>query len=273
MYRTRPGLALLLMLMVLATILAAGLTVSALVLRELRITGTSDRGILAFYTAESALEQGLYLYRQQGEYGNLTVNEGDAADAWNNTVSTPASNGTWWRSAEKGEASFVQTVRENETAQVVLFDPDTPGSQAASVRLTWNTNPATCPGEGYGWLEVLQSGWEVATSQTASRRDFFAGADASGVIVNLDGDYPRVRLRALFADICDLRLEAFTGLDAGGSLYTLPTEIRITAAGEVADARQAVSVVLPEVIPQAGFFDYTIFTECSLTKGVIEACP
>lgn len=269
----RPGLALLLMLMVLATILTTALAISALVLRELRITGANDRGVLAFYTAESGLEQGLYLYRQKNEFANLVVSEGSTVDAWNNSVITPASNGKWWRSVVAGESSFTETLRQNETAQLVLFNPDVASSQARSVRITWNTSSASCAGGGYGWLEAVQSGWVTASSQTVTQRDFYAGSEASGVIVNLNGDFPRLRLRALFADVCNIEVEAFTGINAGGSVFSLPTEVRITAISEVVDTRQAVSVVLPKVVPQLGFFDYTIFSQCSFTKGIIEACP
>lgn len=266
----RRGVALLLALLVLAAILLGSLTASNLVLGELKLTRTSDQGLAAFYAAESGLEQGLYLFRQEGKeentVGELLVDESDA-------LILSGNDAEWWRSSTLTEPNFTATLEQNQVAEIVLFDPDNVSSQAGSVNITWQSNTSLCPSAGTEWLEVVQSWWNTSIASSQSSRTLFSASSSSGAVVNRAGDYPSVRLRALFTDICNLTLTAYNGANKTNGTFPLPARLTVTATGQLDDTKQALSVTVPQYAPQFGSFDYTIFSECSLTKGLVEACP
>lgn len=259
----RPGISLLLTLFVLSAILVAALSAGNLIFRELRITTSSDQGIRAFYAAESGLEQALFAFRRLNET-NLTIISDDAV---------AIGSGRWWRESQNTINELQTTLLENDDVEVALFDPSS-NDQAQSVRLEWIASATACPGVLYTWLEVVQSYWDVDAS--ASQRTLLSpqandpegDGIANGVIVNLAGNYPYVRLRSLFGDACGLRLQAFTGSDGTGSVYALPEQIEITSTGEVGDTRQSLSVTVPAKAAQFGAFDYTIFSEQPICKDV-----
>lgn len=250
------GLSLLLSLFVLSAILVSALSAGNLIFRQLKITGSGDRGIQAFYVAESGLEDALYDFRQLG-ITSLTINEGSALSL---------GKGRWWRTSSETVSSLNMILNENAVTEVQLFNPTNGNDQAQSIELSWNSDPTTCPGADFTWLEVVQSYWSVTQSQ--SQRSLLSSSDANSAIVNLSGSYPYVRLRALFGDACNLSLTAYDGIDGTGSVFDIPAQLQITATGEVSDARQALSITVPAKAPQFGAFDYTLFSESAICKGV-----
>ncbi|MDP3986305.1 MAG: hypothetical protein U1C53_02875 [Candidatus Veblenbacteria bacterium] len=251
------GFSLLLSLFVLSAILMAALSAGNLVVRELRLTTSFDQGVLAFYAAESGLEDALYDFRQKNS-PNLNVVE---------TSAITLGNGRWWRVSNTTLTEFSTTLLENEVAEVTLFN--TSGSaQAWSVRVSWTGNPTMCPGSDFTWIEVLQSYWVAGESQ--SQRSLLSPSDndTDGVTVNLSGSYPYVRLRALFGDACNLTLRAYAGLNATGASFNLPAQLEVTAYGAAGEARQALSITVPAHAPQFGAFDYTLFSEEAICKDV-----
>jgi hypothetical protein len=54
----------------------------------------------------------------------------------------------------------------------------------------------------------------------------------------------------------------------------LPSRVAITATGAFGTAHQAVEFRLPRLQPLTGAFDYAIFSQCSIVKGVTApVCP
>lgn len=250
------GLSLLLSLFVLSAILVSALSAGNLIFRQLKITGAGDRGVQAFYAAESALEDSLYKFRQLG-LTDLSVDEASAV---------PLGRGQWWRASSETVSSLEMTLLQNQVTEAQLFDPDNSANQAQSIRLSWSADPTVCPGADFTWLEVVQSYWNVTDSQ--SQRTLLSSSDAAGAVVNLSGSYPYVRLRALFGDACNLTLNAYVGVDGTGLAFDLPAQLQVTATGEVGDARQALSITVPAQAPQFGTFDYTLFSEEAICKDV-----
>ncbi len=250
------GLSLLLSLFVLSAILVSALSAGNLIFRQLKVTGTGDRGIQAFYVAESGLENALYDFRQLG-ITTLSVDESSAESL---------GRGQWWRTSSETVSSLNTTLAENEVIEVQLFKPESATEQAQSILLSWNADPSICPGADFAWVEVVQSYWNITQSQ--SQRSLLSSSQAGGVVVNLSGSYPYIRLRALFGDACNLNLTAYDGVDATGTAFDLPAQLQVTAIGEVVDARQALSITVPAQAPQFGAFDYTLFSESAICKGV-----
>ncbi len=263
------GMVLLLSLLVLAGVLLTSLTVGSLVLRELRVSIVSDQSQAAYYAAESGLEQGLYLWRLEQKKGtDLSVTEASP-------VALADSGASWWRQSSLTETTSLFTLKQNDSQQIDLFNPEDSldtSVKAQSVKLSWDNNANSCPGAGSEWLEVVWSAWQgAATLDYDVERRYFSSSQAGGVVINLDPSYVnyRLRLRALYGDVCDLAIQAYKQPNAVGETYELPAKVVINSVGRLGGTRQSLSVTLPALPPQAGVFDYTIFSECSIFKGSI----
>ena len=268
----RSGVALLLSLLVLSGVLAAALTVSTLVVREYRTTSTVDRGVVTFYAAESGLEQGLYMARQERK---TTAAEQEVTYA--NAITLPGSEAKWWRKADDTEEQLNFTLTQDVPVQIDLFNPDASLTQdLKSVTFRWNNDPATCPSAGPEWLEVL-----VSRSQRGSfsfdsyeeNRQFISSTDGgSGITIPFDSAYftYQLRLTARYANVCGLVVSVTASDDTP---YALPTRLSITATAELADTRQAITITLPRQAPRQGVFDYAIFSQASICKDTEAGCP
>lgn len=273
--KQRPGIVLLLALLILASVLATSLTVGSIVLRELRITHTSDRAVAAYYAAESGLEQGLYWWRANQKAGDeLLVNESDAKVLSSNQAK-------WWRSSQVTENQLITSLKKDQSTQLDLFDITNPlseSSQAQSLVISWDGNPSSCPSAGAEWLEISWAGWKGGTlSNMNVEKRYFSNSNVwyngsrQEFIVNLpidSVDY-RVRLKALFADLCDLRVTAYKTTNGGGpsDIYALPARLTINSTGQLINTRQSLSVTVPMYAPASNIFDFTVLSKCSILKG------
>ena len=272
--RDQRGVALLLSLLVLVAVLTATLTAASLVSRQYRLTATSDRGVVAFYAAEAGLEQGLYLLRQEGN--GLTWQDQkqliDHGDQGNPEVLQ--SNGAgWWRSSTFSQDLLQVTLPKDQTIQLQLFDPAA-STQAQSISLSWDSRVEVCPQAGFEWLELVQSGLDSNSLASVSERRYLSASDASGATQNLAASFPVVRLRALYADICGLSVQAYAGPDRSGGTYKIPSRVTVTTTAGLGGTLQSLSFTVPASVPQAGAFDYAIFSEATICKGfaVSEPC-
>lgn len=271
----KSGIVLLLALLILASVLATSLTVGSIVLRELRITHTSDRAVAAYYAAESGLEQGLYWWRADQQKGaDLYVDANSP-----NILSSNQSS--WWRSSQVTENQLLMSLKKDQSTQLDLFDitdPLSEANQAQSLVVSWDGNPASCPGAGAEWLEVAWAGWKGGLLSNIniekryySNSNVWVNGARQEFIVNLpltSVGY-RVRLKALFADVCDLRVTAYRKLDGGteADIYPLPARLTINSTGQLVNTRQSLSVTVPMYAPAADIFDFTIMSKCSILKG------
>jgi len=258
------GMVLLLALLILASVLATSLTVGALVLRELRVSIVSDQGQAAYYAAESGLEQGLYLWRLEGKQGS----ELNA-----NTTVLAGNQATWTRSGTVTQNIYQATLKKDQTAQLDLFDPNDSLSgttQAQSVKISWDNNPSSCPGAGSEWLELGWSAWQTGSTLNYDvQQRYFSSSQANGLVINFNPTFTnyRLRLRAMYSDICDLSVQAFRQPNAVGDIYQLPARLTINSVGYQGNTSQSLSVTVPQQPTQAPVFDYALFSECSLFKG------
>lgn len=271
----KSGIVLLLALLILASVLATSLTVGSIVLRELRITHTSDRAVSAYYAAESGLEQGLYWWRADQKKGDDLLVESSSAKVLD------SNKASWWRSSQVTENQLLMSLKKDQSTQLDLFDITNPlseASQAQSLVVSWDGNPASCPSAGSEWLEVAWTGWKggILSNMNIERRFYsnsnvwFNGSRQEFVVnLPLASVGYRVRLKALFADICDLRVTAYKKLDGGSEadIYPLPARLTINATGQLVNTRQALSVTVPMYAPAADFFDFTVMSKCSILKG------
>lgn len=273
----RRGSVLLLALLVMSGVLVVGASLGTISVLNLRQSRVIDDAVIAFGAAESAAEQTLYQLRRVGaSSADLNGAAEDGASAI--FTGPPMSNGAHWtRTLSATETTIFAAIPAERSYEIVLWDPEAPVSPAGAESLTfsWDDNCG-----GISALEVLAAGWNPAAVGGFNPDIGFHGTSlaltflkANPVIDNdFRADYAyRVRLRAKNCDIFNLAVSAYSADDAGGVQVAIPSRVAVEAIGSFASASQGMELRLPRLQPLSGVFDYVIFSQCSLLKGVTGA--
>jgi len=280
--KRQSGNVLLLALLVMAGIMTAGLAIGAIVLSEIRQARNIDFSILAYYAAESGVEQALYKFRKEDAVINCPAGECDVNGfcAQGGRESCIQSDGVlenqaaWARTVSDKELRIYGKIKKDESFQVDLYDPD--GGTAAgieSVKIEWTQQ---CVPPATSTIEVSYISWNPATGwSAASEKRFKYSALASPVINNgfASAKSYRVRIKALYCGISNLVFTAWANDNAAVPQVQIPARIVLDSRGKYGALRQAVKMTMPRRSPMSGLYDYVLFSECSLVKGEEAACP
>lgn len=232
----------------------------ALILNSLQQTRIVDNSLVAYYAAESAIEEGLFRFRR----------DGDPPGA----VTTPQvlDNGAeWTRQIETAEPVIYMTIPKDSLAEVALYDPDEPieTTTIKSVKVWWNDDCGGC-----SVLHTTLVGWlPQAISEFESTTYRYTWNPASPTVtIPLGGlqQLYRLRLRADGGTMEDVEIRA---VDASGADVDLPGRVKIDARGHYVNTQQRLTVTMPRQVPLSSVYDFVVFSECSLVKGGPISCP
>lgn len=277
------GAILLLSLLVMSGVLIVGASLGTISLLSLRQARIIDDAILAFAAAESGAEQTLYQIRRIGE---STANLGaDASDEDGENIGLTGqamTNGSnWKRSLSNSEPTLFTSIPRDKTYEVLLWDPESPASPAGVESMTFGWDD-DCGGTS--GIEVLATGWDPVAVGGFNPTVGFHGDSPSLTFLHLDPHVIdnnftatqayRVRIRAKNCDIFNMAISAYSADNASGSLVQIPSRVSLVSNGNFGNAKQGMELRLPRLQPLTGVFDYVIFSQCSILKGVTgPACP
>lgn len=209
--RNRPdrrGMTMLLALLIMAALTAAGIGASTIVVTELRTASATDQGVAAYYLADIGMERAMYniyVNRVMNTSLGTTCSANTTCDQVKNnkpalTGSTALSSGGTVQLTDSivGQTSKLMTIRQNQTGEASFFDPDNQfgGSGPRSLYLI-------APGAGTGtaaraevqWVYFLKSNVSTeilpqnATVRLISERNLSSGVKIdlfAGVIATQD---------------------------------------------------------------------------------------
>lgn len=265
-------------LLVMSGVLIVGASLGTISLLNLRQARVIDDSVMAFGAAESGAEQTLYQIRRLGtSSATLAANNKDTSSTVYSGV--PMSNASQWkRTLSATDTTIFASIPKDKSYEVVLWNPESPATPAnvESLGFTWNDDCG-----GTSGLEVLVAGWNPAAVGGFNPVLAFHGTSpaltflhTSGQVV--DNDFTtnlayRVRLRAKTCNISNLAISAYS-LDNAGGQTSIPSRIAVASTGIFGTASQALEFRLPRLQPLSGAFDFVIFSQCSLLKGVTGAC-
>lgn len=251
------GNVLLFALLVMTTVIVGSVGLGSLIMSSLQQTKTMDNGIVAYYAAESGVEDALYVGRKGG--GDLPVDVTDPV-----TLSNGAS---WTRTVASAEDVLYFELAKDTGTEITLYDPDDIGAASGIARVTVDWDDSC---EGCSMLRASMVGWDPGSpvTWTPNAQTFtYGGGTAS---ISLGGKLSKLRLRAMNADLENIRVRAY---DADGGQVPLPGRVVVDAVGDIANVQQKLTVTMPRRVPLTGIFDFVIFSECSLVKGGPASCP
>ena len=298
LHNNQQGSILLYSLIIISLITAISITVSIIVVNQIKLTSGAANGTQAYYAAESGIEKGLFAIRVMRDDPDFYLDKASeqAKSAIPIIQSYDGNNFVNKASFDISQASAItpkivdQEIKENEYVQIDYYDVDDPLSASTSevayitVQNSGN-NPAS-------WAEVSWTAWDSigALLNSTSAKRVIGPSDLSRVngwtIPALDvfpGDPVgyRVRIKALKAiptptdtEPGDLSSVTVTPYDINGDeVFDLPSQVEIKSIGERGGFKQSLVALVPWKLPLFGLYDYVLFSESDIYKDIILNAP
>ncbi len=283
---SQRGSVLLYSLLVITLLTAIAITVSIIVVNEIKLSAASANATMAYYAAESGIERGLYEVKINRDSAALTstLNTIQGFTADHDFVN----NADYANDQSDQESSSItnEFIVHNNYTQADYYDVDDPLDttlpdntivKSIEIKNGDTTNP-----DSSSWAEVSWTAWDDSGTLLASdrARKIIGPSDLEdpGWTINdldvFDGDPVgyRIRIRALFGDLSSLTVVPY---DTFGSQITdqLPSHIRIKSVGERNNFKQSLTATVPWKVPLFGLYDYVLFSEGEIMKTIILSQP
>lgn len=268
----KRGAILIVALLILALLLAAGAAVSGVLLRSLRATQQSGDGFQAWYGATSASTYALSELRHDrslaGDLNGLVVQSAPGAEA---TLTV----------TEQSRVSAA-LIKRNTSLPVDLFlaSDDISASPVTRIRVTGR-------GDAGAWVEVRWTGWLSAGGRWVSNTTevVFAATELEGGGRTIDlrqgvqflpEEFPqgnlvpstwRAQIIALYGDLHDVSVAAISDVAVNpGAEVPIPAVLTVRSAGSFRKARQNVAVSFPLTTALSDLFNFVLFSEETVVK-------
>ena len=210
--KNHEGSLLLMSILILSGIVASASSFAVITMQNLKQSISIDNGIRAYYAAETGAEDALWEIRKNET--PISELDGDIGGILN-------SSGTWSRTVDKTITQLTKDIAKNDFWEINLFDADSSLSALSnpikSVQLSW-------AGSGSEWVQVQIMPWDSnGAIGTPSEKIFSASSNPA--IVNLQdssNSLYRLRIKALYSDISDMTITAYSNIDKGGSQVHIP---------------------------------------------------
>lgn len=253
-------------LVIMTSILLAGIGLGIVVLDSIRRSADTDASMIAYYAADAGVERQLFELRKNA----YTVS--DLA-----SLSDGYANGSAWSAASTG---YLQTTKKQFSSVpkgdfqfIDLFDPDNANAAASVSRVDWSWEAGDdCngipPEVEMGYAQWLSGGIVLPEDFVVVR-----GLVSGGMQTSLDPTRAyRLRFRPKTCRAKNLTVQAYT---TPGDIDPMPFpgDITLTSAGTYKKSTQAISVQVPRQDVLSGVFSYVIFSECSLIKDPLNPAP
>ena len=256
--RRQSGTILLFALMIMASIVITATGLTAVILSSLQQSRAIDNSIIAYYAAESGVEEAVFDTRKNGA---LPTEE---------TTKQALSNGAaWTRAVQPSEpVVYAGTVPQDSLVEIALYNPDQPttATSISQVTINWTDNCSGCSVVDMS-LVSWKAGGDIVWDPNAAIYSFTGG---SATLPADAGKLYRLRLIARRAQIENLQIRVY---DAGGAALDIPGRVRVDAVGYFGGVQQRLTATMPRQTPLSGIYDYVIFSECSLVKNSVATCP
>ncbi|USN53728.1 MAG: hypothetical protein H6760_00980 [Candidatus Nomurabacteria bacterium] len=273
------GIVMLLSLLVLSALTAVAIGTSVLIIKEVQQSSNIDRSLMAYYAAETGIEKGLYTVK----IGRQTNQE--LADILNDLNDGGAmSNGASWSTDESttSEEYSLSSLKENQSTVLDLYDPLDPtegGYESFGVEAL-DAKPLQNP----AWLEIsyfpwtINGGlldWDDDNVEKRLRSVYETQPNVPAIFDLLPNQNYRIRVRALYDDLRNVRITAFTEDDptdtdvcnpAYSCIKSIPNRVLIRSLGASGGNQSALSASVPYQAPASGIFDFVLFSEQTIDK-------
>jgi len=287
--KAKKGVSLLVALLVMSVVVAIGITVSTVVIFQVKVNSVVSQGHQNYYIAESGIEYGLNILKEK-KSGTLA----EALTAVKTAIPFPT--GAPFQAdlnqsiGLSGGATVPTELKENTSAYIELYNVDTSLGPIGAPQLC--VHGESVDGNGNEVIEVTWVAWssnlEISPPQKAlvSYSAFNGdtcdlGGGVSGEEIILLQFFPIIGINIDATNLAGVRIR-ITALKPSGSttlgdgdikdfkVYTEPsnlsTQIQVKSVSNNAGQTQALIATFPWSAPLSSFYDFVIFSEKSLSK-------
>ncbi|MEK7639828.1 MAG: pilus assembly PilX N-terminal domain-containing protein [Patescibacteria group bacterium] len=292
-HKPKKGITLILAIMIMSAVVAIGITMSTVLIFQVRLNQVTKEGHQGYYATESGMELGLnklntlksgLLSSAVTELTSATLPDG--ADTEYTSYFKPT-GGLLKASAQSSGATTHPIVKENQSIFIELYNVDS----SLIVPNPYNT-PELCvfaEGSGDEVLEVSWVGWDATLNLSRSQKIFVSSSKFTSIatpcISTISGSkgfpvpltqfyphFPGAPFAGFRIRITPLNLtEPANGDVKNLAVYTAPTtasQIQLKSVSTSAGQKQALVAIFPWSLPLSSLFDFVIFSEMSLEKKV-----
>lgn len=292
----RPGVVLLLALLLLAAVTASTIGIAITIASTITQSANLDNFILASFSGDSGLERSLAIVKQNRKAGTITgaINAINTANAATQTVGV--SRGQFSGSATAvAEPVIIPTLRPEETISFDVFKYSAAGtlspmSSASDPKYLWLKGTTAAGAIEVSWVLLDANGDSACTGRKfiegkpplsqinpgivfgllEQNANFLNQSGTTCTEVNPTGY--RIRVRALDVDsatstaadetIHNLVIEPYPCSSISNCAPTgVPGRIQMEFAGVTGESRSLKSASVLWQLPSTGLFNYVIFTE------------
>lgn len=229
----KSGYSLLLAVVITAAVISTATSMASVVRSEIRQTGALAAADRAYAQAESEAERAIFVLRRS----TLTFD----------AVRTRFTEGVAIESDLRPQRF---QIRENDFVSLPTL------SDAPAERLiisAWRPG-GDCLAPEESWVEITRVRWNAEGGFLTDRQ--LRSWSADEIQLNLDNDTVEVRIRALYCDIDEIEIQGAA------------VRMRIRAHSEIGNVSQSVEAILPQSATVSGLFDFVLFSECEIVKGI-----
>lgn len=279
--------------LILAIILGSGMLVAAVevsmfVVSTIRQARALDRTLVAFYAAESGVENALHQVRKEGR-STLRADSLSSPEA----IYTINGRDGRWTFGAPDEDKFSPNVQkitktllgEQQSLDVHLWKRQGSGFEAQdnqfrTMVVRWQSQSCT-PGKT-PWIEttgltLAVSGGTIGWNDVPLKKDFQKPADDSPNRVTVDlstflrsgeqlsGKAMTLRVKPFFCALRGLEI-SFPKKDAPSELVPIPNYYLIRPTATFGGVSKELQVIMPSLSSGTGIFDYTLFSDEKVEK-------
>ncbi|MEK7570021.1 MAG: pilus assembly PilX N-terminal domain-containing protein [Patescibacteria group bacterium] len=300
---TRKGITLILAIMIMSAVVAIGITLTTVLVFQVRINSVVREGHQGYYGAESGIELGLNKINtlKSGKLSEAIAELTDAAlpvgadneyeeyFCTGGTCGIPAASLLATSQEASSAVSIPPQLKENQSVFIELYNVDdslnTGGTDfsAPTLRLCAEGEDATHDEV----LEVSWVAWDTSLKLSRTQKVYVSYSSfhdqtcvdngitgSNGFSVPITQFYPNYSPTGAFAGfrirITPLQVGT-TGSVKNLRVFTSPdvnSQIRLKSISSAAGQKQALSALFPWSLPLSGLFDFLIYSESNLEKEI-----
>ena len=264
--KTKPGNVMLLALLLLAGGLVGGIAVSVLVISEIKQAASLDSSLIAYYDAESGLEQGLYDIRRTNECDTGCVDtvyveckaeaKCDLKINPAQQINVPSIEQDQLFQVDMSTADGIESLTVDWERRSVDVDPllsitfiNNSGTFGLETVRPNNGNPIPC----------VSAPDELVCDPLQYNDPLSSPPD----VVFITDETEQVRFKAIDSDIIELKVKptCVPGLDCVFSYY-----LDVASKAQSGRVQYEVKTIIPKQLPTYGYPDYVIFSQQEIKK-------
>lgn len=259
-YKNQEGSIMVISVLIMSIMSVVVFALSTLLMRQIDFSQNLDNATLAYYGAESSMEEALYDARKQDIV--TLEQEGEFTN-----------NVTWKREITPVQENIVYPkIEKNTFIELDLFDVEDPScSSFESTGVACNWESMNIDWEGAGSIQLTITSWETAATIDVDpeniEEDRYISASSPWLLNDLQAfkNY-RIKIKALYDTVENVTVTLYDEDNASGSIVSIPNFLTITGQGSYRKNKQALRVRIPRQAPLSSLFDFVIFSEDDIVK-------